>query len=135
MKKIFLVITAIIITVGSYAQSDSKLPNNSDTTGYQRSNPKHPDGYMMKGGKIMCVKDQKMTLLKNDTTLTNGTIVMTNGNYIKKGEAKRMFQEGQHMDLTGKLVPMAKSYDLTKKTDGKIMYLVPDTTKNKKNQN
>ncbi len=134
MKKIYSVLTAIIITISAYAQSDEKLPITSDSTGYQKSDQKHADGYIMKGGKMMCVKDQKMSLLKNDTTLTNGTIVMANGDYIRKGETKQMFKEGQHMDLTGKMVPMTKSNDRVEEdARNKRMYLVTDTIKNKKN--
>jgi len=134
MKKIILLMTALIISMGTYAQSDPKLPINSDTTGYQKSDQKHSDGYMMKGGQMMCVKDQKMTLLKNDTTLTNGTLVMANGDYVRKGETKQMFKEGQHMDLSGKMVPMTKSNDQVEETArNKRMYLVTDTVKNKKN--
>ncbi len=130
MKKILVGITAMIITIGAYAQSDPKHPNTSDTIHHQTStNNMHPDGYMMKNGKMMCVKDQKMTLLKNDTTLMNGTIVMRNGNFMKIGGTKTMFKEGQHMDLNGKMVMMSSS----KKWDGKKMYLVKDTIKNEKN--
>lgn len=135
MKKVYSVVTAIIITVGAYAQSDEKLPVVSDTTDYQKLNQKkYTDGYTMKDGKMMCVKDQKMTLLKNDTTLINGTIVMTNGDYIKKGETKQMFREDQHMDLAGKMVPMTKSNDQVEEdARNRRMYLVTDTIKNKKN--
>ncbi len=134
MKKIVLLMTALVIAMGTNAQSDSNLPINSDTTKVQNSNQKHPDGYMMKGGKMMCVKDQKMTLLKNDTTLTNGTIVMATGDYVRKGETKQMFQEGQHMDLTGRMVPMTKSNDQVEEdARNRRMYLVTDTIKNKKN--
>lgn len=134
MKKILLAIAAIIITVGGYAQSDQKQPTSQDTTAYQKSNKKHADGFMMKNGKMMCVKDQKMTLLKNDTTLRNGTIVMSNGNYLKKGGTKIMLKEGQHMDLTGKIILMSDSDDQVKRLEkDRKMYLVEDTIKNKKN--
>ena len=134
MKKILLTMTAVIITVGAYAQLDQRQPDRPDTAAYQTSINKHPDGFMMKNGKMMCVKDEKMTLLENDTTLTNGTIVMSNGNYTRKGETKMMFKEGQHMDLNGNVVNMTNSNDQVKKMDGKKkMYLVTDNTKNKKN--
>jgi hypothetical protein len=133
MKKIILLMTALVISMGTYAQSDPNLPINSDTTGHQKSE-KHRDGYTMKGGQMMCVKDQKMTLLKNDTTLTNGTLVMANGDYVRKGETRQMFKEGQHMDLTGRMVPMTKSNDQVEEdARNRRMYLVIDTIKNKKN--
>lgn len=134
MKGIILLMTALVITVGTYAQSDPNLPITSDTTGHQKSDQKQADGYTMKGGKMMCVKDQKMTLLKNDTTLTNGSIVMANGGYVRKGETKQMFKEGQHMDLTGKMVPMTTSNDqIEEDARNRRMYLVTDTLKKKKN--
>jgi hypothetical protein len=89
---------------------------------------------MMKNGKMMCVKDNKMTLLKNDTTLTNGTIIRSNGNFVKMGGTKSMFKEGQHMDLKGKMVMLTGSNDQDKKGEGnKKIYLVKDTIKNEKN--
>ena len=134
MKKILITMTAVIITVGAYAQLDQKLPTQPDSAAYQTSTNNHPDGFIMKNGKVMCIKDQKMTVLKNDTTLTNGTVVMSNGNFMRKGETKMMLKEGQHMDLAGKVVLMNDSNDQVKKLDEKKkMYLVTDTTKNKKN--
>jgi len=134
MKRILFGIAAVIFTVGAAnAQSDKKYPNAPDTIGYQTSS-NHPDGYMMKNGKMMCVKDQKMTLLKNDTTLTNGTIIMNNGNFIRTGGTKTMFKEGQHMDLKGKMMMMSGSNDLGKTSaENKKMYLVKDTTRNERN--
>jgi hypothetical protein len=131
MRKLLLGITAMIISVGAYAQSEQQPPVSPDTTVYQTSTQKYPDGYLIKNSKMMCVKNQKMTLLKNDTTLANGTIVMSNGNYIKKGGAKTMLKEGEHMDLTGKIVLVSTLNDQAKRN--KKMHLVTDTVKNKKN--
>lgn len=140
MKKILLAITALLITVGGYAQTYQKRSTTTqdtttqDTTAYQSNNKKHADGFMMKNGKMMSVKNQKITLLKNDTTLSNGTIVMSNGNYLKKGGTKIMLKEGQHMDLTGKIILMSDSDDQVKRMEkDKKMYLVEDSIRNKKN--
>ena len=45
MKKIIVGITAMIITIGAYAQSEPKHPNTSDTLQHQASSNMHPDGY------------------------------------------------------------------------------------------
>jgi hypothetical protein len=135
MKKILVTITAIILTVAAYAQSDRKVRANSDTGSYQTSTKKYPDGFIMKNGRVMRVKDNRMTTLKNDTTLSNGTMVMSNGQYMKKGEAKMMLKEGQHIDMSGNVVSMPHSNDQGSRKDGnKKMYLVDDTIRNKKGQ-
>lgn len=128
MKKVLLAITAILITAGAYAQSDSTnkkmtppdFNNNNDgmnqnyimqndrdsTMNNKNMNNIHADGYMMQNGKMMTVKDGKMTMMEKDITLANGTMVMSNGSYMKKGGTKMMFKEGEHMDMMGKMVPM-----------------------------
>lgn len=133
MKKILLAITAMIASAGAYAQSEQKPPVGPDSTVYQTPTQKYADGYMMKNGKMMSVKDQTLTLLKNDATLTNGTIIMSNGNYHKKGGTKMMFKEGQHMDLTGKMVLISGDDQVKRWDRNKKMYLVNDTIKNNKN--
>lgn len=122
MKRILLSITAMVFSAGAFAQLE---PMASDTAIYQAAATKHPDGFLMKGGKVMRIKDQKMTLLKNDTTLANGTVIMTNGSYMRKGEAKAKFKEGQHMDFSGRLIMASTTNDK--------MYLVSDTIKHRKN--
>jgi hypothetical protein len=131
MKKIISTITAIIITLGAYAQSESSVTASPDTTKRQQSSVAHPDGYMLLSGIMMTVKDQKMTILKRDTSLVNGTLIMANGNYIKKGGTKLMFKEGEHMDLNGNLIQMTSMNRPIKKPKDK-MYLPIDTVKNKK---
>lgn len=127
MKKTLLVITTMIMSIGAYAQTEQQPPVGSDTTQWQTSTRKYPDGFLMKNGKVMHIKNQKMIVLKNDTTLANGTQVMRDGNYIKQGGTKVMLKEGQHLDLTGKMI-LISGLDEKKK-----MYLVNDTIKNKKN--
>ena len=47
-----------------------------------------------------------MSMMEKDITLKNGTMIMSNGNYMKKGEAKMTMKEGQHMDMMGNMIPM-----------------------------
>ena len=106
MKKIFFTIAAIIITCGVFAQNDSvnKKVNPGKTTAQKQY--RHPNGYMMKDGKLMMVKEGNMTLVQKDITLSNGTLIMSDGNYMEKGKSKMKLNDGDHIDMNGNMVPM-----------------------------
>ena len=88
------------------SDNDRKMNTMQDTTVNKKTTMMHPDGFMMVDGKMMVVKNEKMTIMEKDVTLANGTLVMTNGNYMKKGGAKMMIKKGEHLDTTGKIIPM-----------------------------
>lgn len=60
----------------------------------------------MMNGKMMMEQNGKMTMMSHDTTMANGTKVMTDGTCIKKDGTKMTMKEGQHMDMSGKMMPM-----------------------------
>ena len=144
MNKIILTLTAVAMTACSYAQMDSAqnkmnptqnnrnddgMMKNRDLNNNQIQNePKnaadmsHPDGVMMQDGKMIIIKDGRMVTLKNDMTLDNGMVVMSNGSYMKKGGTKMMFKEVEHMDMSGKMIPMNNSRNMNG---------MPDSTNNK----
>lgn len=112
MKTILVVITTLIITTSAYAQTDStngkmsppEINNPNDgiiQSPTQDTLTTHPDGYTMQNGKMMIIKDGKVTMMEKDVTLSNGTVIMSNGYYMEKGGAKIMMKEGQHMDIYG----------------------------------
>ncbi|WP_309640850.1 DUF6799 domain-containing protein [Flavobacterium sp.] len=106
MKKALLTIAAIIITCGVFAQNDSENKKvNPEKTATQKQYP-HPNGYMMKDGKLMMVKEGNMTLVQKDITLSNGTLIMADGNYMEKGKSKMILKEGEHIDMNGNKTPM-----------------------------
>ena len=134
MKKLILVFVAIAITAGAYAQDGSTnrkmSPQDLNNTQKQnlQNNPvdkPNPDGVMMQNGKMMMVKNGQMTSLDHDMTMSNGTKIKSDGTCIKKDGTKKMMKEGQHMDMSGNMIPMKTNKD-------KNMYLVPDSTKKKK---
>lgn len=137
MKKILLAIAAIIITAGAYAQTDStdRKWSQSDNKQYSDAeNKNHPDGFMYKDGKMLMVKSEKTTRVENDVTLTNGTVIMSNGNYIKKGGTKMMLKEGEYVDMSGNVVQRSDSKNINAKErqdEHKDMYLIRDKNKNK----
>jgi hypothetical protein len=44
--------------------------------------------------------------MEQEYTLSNGTRILLNGNYIKKDGTELHFEEGQHMDMMGRFIPM-----------------------------
>lgn len=118
MKKLILVSAAILFSIGSFAQADAakrkmdhdKKANKSDNSMNHRTTDKsHPDGVMMQDGKMMMVKNGKMTMLDKDVTMDNGTKVMSNGTCVKKDGSKMMMKEGEHIDMSGKMNHMKDS--------------------------
>jgi len=127
MKKIIFSISSFIFATGAYSQTDSSriktppdeinnmddkmnqyksddLQRNPDSKLNQNQIDNHPDGYMMHNGKMTMVKNGKMAVMENDITLSNGTMIMSNGNYIIKGEKKMMIKKSEHFDMNGKLI-------------------------------
>jgi len=114
MKKLILVITAIFFSFVSFSQIDSTnhmMNNNKMGNGMknQSMNKSFGDGVIMMNGKMMMEHGGKMTMMNNDTTMSNGTKVMTNGTCITKDGTKMIMKEGQHMDMSGKMMPMKDS--------------------------
>ena len=135
MKKLILVFGAIAITAGAYAQADStnrktspRDMNNNQNQIVQnnRADKSNPDGVLMQNGKVMLVKNGQMTVLDHDMTMSNGTKVMSDGTCVKKDGTRTMLTEGQHIDMSGNMVPMKSNKDDN-------MYLVPDSTRKKSN--
>jgi len=102
MKKINLILLVFAINFGVYAQSPygtGRMNSNSiSSTGLNI-----PDGFIMKNGKTVKVKDGKFFILKNDITLSDGTIVKTNGSFKSADGTETDLKDGDHLDLNGKL--------------------------------
>lgn len=112
MKNIILSIATVMITFGVYAQSEStsRLGNQSNNKYYSDSESRNPpDGFMYQNGKLLMVKNGDITQVEKDTTLSNGTIIMSDGHYMKKDEVKMMFKEGEHMDMSGEITSIDNS--------------------------
>lgn len=117
MKTILSIITTLIITTSAYAQTDStngrinppEINNPNDgiiQSSSQDTLTTHPDGFTMQNGKMMIIKNGKVTMMEKDVTLSDGTVIMRNGYYMKKGGKKMMMSEGQHMDIYGYTISM-----------------------------
>ena len=108
MKKIILALLVFVINFGAYSQNpNGTAQSNSDSISTNGINV--PDGFIKKNGKTGMVKDGKFTTLKKDMTLTDGTVVMTNGSFKSNDGTKFDLKEGDHLDLNGKLTTMDNS--------------------------
>lgn len=109
MKKLILMVI-VSMSLGVYAQTGSANGKMNSADGYKSSgsmsdSPK--DGYVMKDGKMMMVNNGTFTMMDKDMTLSNGTVLMTNGKYMKKGSGKKMMlKEGEGFDMEGNMMPM-----------------------------
>ncbi len=100
MKKVFFTLTAMILTFGAFAQTETEnKPTTQDKTAQKQH--RHANGYMLKDGRVMMVKDGNLTPIQKDITLSNGTVIMADGNYMEKGKTKTKFKDGQHVDMNG----------------------------------
>lgn len=97
MKKILLTFAVLLLTFGMSAQETPAAKSH-----------RHPNGYMMKDGRLMQVKDGNLMLIEKDITLSNGTIIMADGSYQVKGKSKVKLNDGEHIDTNGNLMPANK---------------------------
>ena len=107
MKKMLLTIAAILLTCGAFAQTDTQSKTPDQTTKPVKSH-RHANGYIMKDGRMMQVKDGNLMLIEKDITLSNGTVIMADGNYMEKGKPKTILRDGEHVDMDGNVTRKSK---------------------------
>jgi hypothetical protein len=106
MKQTLAFIALSFITYGAIAQDstgkrqDSGMSKSSTTT---RKSMPMKDGLLMKDGKMMQTKQGKQTSLDKEMTLQNGTVITTDGIIRMKDGSTKTLQEGQSIDMNGKL--------------------------------
>jgi hypothetical protein len=93
--------------VEHYMNNTNKtIPGKNDTLGSKKDHEKHPDGFMMLNGLMLKYKNGNQSLLTKSVTLSNGTLIMSDGHYKKRGAVKIMFKEREHMNMQGKISMM-----------------------------
>ena len=95
MKKMICLVATIFMLHMGYSQDTMHHPTDEMH--------KMQDCIMMKDGKVMVMKDGKNTMLQSDTTLKNGTTVMTNGTVKFKSGKTLMLKEDQCVYMNGKI--------------------------------
>jgi hypothetical protein len=95
-KMISTLFASLLIMALSFTVSSSYAQAKCDST-------KMKDCCMMKGGKMMCMKDGKTMPMNKDMTMKNGTKCMTNGDCLMKDGKTMKMKEGECMDMSGKM--------------------------------
>jgi len=93
MRKYLILGLAVLLSFGLFAQEN-------------------PDGVMMKDGKMVVIKNGKITMMGRDITFSNGSKVMNDGTLVQSDGSKKMMQEGEYRDMSGNTI--------------KNMYLIPN---------
>lgn len=103
MNKLILVCAALVFSFASFAQSDTtmKKMDHDKMMNHNQMNMSKVDGCMMMDGKMMMIKDGKMSDMTKPMTMGNGTKMMVDGTCVKKDGTKMKMKEGDHMDMSG----------------------------------
>ncbi len=124
IKNMLLAMMIFLISSVTYAQMNQQ--NNSQNQNVKNKSPQSksysqnsdvhnkPDGYMMHNGSMVKIVNGKITPMEEDVTLSNGTMIMKNGSCMKKNGNQTMLKEGEHIDMTGKMIPMHTSNNYNK---------------------
>lgn len=60
----------------------------------------------MEGGKVMIVRNSKMTVVKSFTNLNRGVKVMADGTIVRQDGTKTMLKEGESVNMMGEIMPI-----------------------------
>lgn len=109
MKKLLLVLIAFTFSLGAMAQT-GKMQDNK----MQKEKMHGKDHIMMTDGKMMMKKDGKKMAMDKEMTMSDGTIVTTQGKVTMKNGQTMMMKNGDKMDMDGMMMKkehskMAKS--------------------------
>ncbi len=103
MKNLFLLLFIVFFSAGTHAQNDSEIQNIVPTELRSNFDNHIPDGYMLKDGIMMRVKNGTFSKMEREITLLSGVVILNNGTYTRSGGNRIKFKEGEHMDMTGKI--------------------------------
>jgi ribosomal protein L14 len=101
MKRLLIILMAFLLGTSLKAQDTSS----------HKMHHQMKDCVMMKEGKMIQMKDGKEMEMKQDMTMSNGAVVMKNGNVKKKDGTTVMLKNGDCVMMDGTV----KHQDMTKK--------------------
>ena len=101
MKKLMILIVALTLSVGAFAQE--KMNHKMDSKMDMKT-----DHFMMEGGKMMMIKNGETMSMDKDMTLRNGTVVKMDGTVKKKNGKSMKLKDGQMIYVNGKMSGMGK---------------------------
>jgi len=100
MKTLSLLIVAFALSFSVSAQTSSSTTNSKTQSGYHNANH---ENYVLKDGKLMQWKDHKENTVTQDVTLSNGTMISTDGKVTWKDGKSQTLTDGQMVDMNGKI--------------------------------
>lgn len=107
MKKLLILVSVLTIGTISSAQDSSMMKkHNHAMMKHKMMNHKMSDCVMMKDGKMMMMKNGKTMMMDKDMTMSNGTMVMPDGNVKMKNGKTMMMKDGECMYMNGKMSTM-----------------------------
>jgi hypothetical protein len=116
MKNIILLTVGMSFVSVLHSQSDSLEHISSHTKDLQLlkndqpvGSGQHADGFLLVDHKMFVILHGFISPMERDITLKNGTLVRNNGSFKPKDENSVLFNEGDHMDLQGRVLN-AKEY-------------------------
>jgi hypothetical protein len=104
MKKIMLL--AFVCLIGTMAVSAQDKMDTGKMDNMKMAH-KMKDCVMMKDGKMMVMKKGETMAMMQDMTMSNGTMVMTDGSVKMKDGTMSKMGEGDCMYMNGKMKKMA----------------------------
>ncbi|MFC5271800.1 DUF6799 domain-containing protein [Adhaeribacter terreus] len=109
MKKLFSLLFALLLT-GSFVQAQTSetttkvKAKGAMSENQHMQNPAMKDGIMMQGGKLMMVNNGVAAVITEDQTLSNGMMVMKDGNVKMTDGSTMMLHDGDHLTMEGKIM-------------------------------
>lgn len=103
MKRILIALTAVALSCSAIAQTKTTVQKKVHHTMH-----KSHDCMMMEDGKMMTMMNGKEMPMTESKTLSNGTVVMTDGTCKMKDGKTVMLKDDQCIMMDGKIMPRQK---------------------------
>jgi uncharacterized protein YdeI (BOF family) len=134
MKKLFVVVAAVMVSTAVFAQDDKKTePAGTAVQAAPAAERKMAhECYTMKDNTLIHCMGAKHEPQTTDVKLKSGVTVTSKGEVIRADGSKQMLANGQCIDLNGKIGDFEKmhaSMNKDKKADDKMMETKPADAK------
>lgn len=101
MKNVSLLIIALVFCFSASAQTTGDTTHHKMHNQYSQS--KNNEHYMLQNGKLMMDRNGTMSAVTNDVTLSNGTMITTDGKVTWKNGKTQTLQNGESIGTNGRI--------------------------------
>jgi len=120
MKKILIALTAVTLSCSAMAQT--KMADTSMHKMSHKSMYKMGKSVMMMDGKMMTMMNGKSMPMTENMTMSNGTMVMTDGTVKMKSGKTMMLKEGYCVRMNGKMEKMPMKKGMMKDKNENVIF-------------